>query len=67
MRVCSSRGRSNYEWIIRWKFLFVTRFIFSIERPCPKSRFLARDAAMSSVSPLGCVGVPFLASEVDEL
>lgn len=45
----------------------MTRFIFSIERHCPKSPFLARDAAIPSVSPLGCVSVLFLASEVDEL
>ena len=43
------------------------RFIFSIERPCPETRFRVRDAAIPSVSLLGSAGVPFSVGEVDEL
>lgn len=43
------------------------RFRFSIERPRHETRFSVRGAAIPSVSVLGSVGVPFLASEVDEL
>ena len=43
------------------------RSIVSIDRPCPETRFPARDVAIPSVSLLGSVGVPFSAGEIDEL
>ena len=59
MRARTCRGRSNRGWTIGLKLFVVLRFIFSIVRPCPDSRFSLGDATIPSFPCWGPLVFPF--------